>query len=201
MRPTDILRAEHRVIEQVLYCLETLTDRACINGWLDGSAAGDALDFLRHFADECHHAKEEECLFPALEARGMNPAAGPTAVMREEHHRGRQLLHEMEANRDDAAVGDPDALARFAESVWEYIHLLREHIAKEDNCLFPMAERALDAAADADLCARFEAAERHDRHPEMHERYVALADELAERLGLEVMVPCEAVPGCVHARA
>jgi hemerythrin-like domain-containing protein len=198
MRPTDILRAEHRVIEQVLNCLEALTDRACVNGWLDGSAARDALDFFRHFADECHHGKEEECLFPALELRGFNAVAGPTSVMRAEHHRGRELLHEMETNLDDAATGDGDALSRFAEFAWEYIHLLREHILKEDDRLFPMAERMLDGEAQERLVERFDQAEHHDRHPDQHARYLALADELAMRLGLDETIPCEAHPGCGH---
>src|SRR5206468_1353731 len=139
---------------------------------------------------EGHHAKEEEFLFPALELRGFNAVVGPTSVMREEHHRGRQLLHEMETNIEDAAASDTDALSRFAEFAWEYIHLLREHIGKEDDRLFPMAERMLDRAAQAQLSERFDHVEHPDRHPDRHARYLALADELAARLGLDEEAPC-----------
>src|SRR5207247_2502359 len=98
----------------------------------------------------------------------------------------------------DAAAGDTDALSRFAEFAWDYIRLLREHIAKEDDRLFPMAERMLDKTAQERLVERFEEAEHHDRHPDQHARYLELAYELAARLGLDEESPCEVHPGCGH---
>jgi hemerythrin-like domain-containing protein len=181
MKPTEILKSEHRVIEQMLDCLEVIADQACINGALDEQAAGDAIDFFRHFADECHHGKEEAHLFPMLEERGFHPENGPTGVMRTEHNVGRMHLRQMEANVPGAAAGDADALSRFAEEVWAFVKLLREHIQKEDQRLFPMADRALTATDQRALLERFEKVEHHDLGAGTHERYIALADSLAEK--------------------
>src|SRR5262249_60837029 len=113
MRATDILKAEHRVIEQVLSCLETLTDEAAATGNVNWTAAGEALDFFQHFADRCHHGKEEDKLFPFLEARGFSPNLGPTSVMRGEHEMGRKLVHEMGEVIAGALAGKPAAVDRF----------------------------------------------------------------------------------------
>ena len=66
MSPTEILMQEHRLIEQVLDCLEALTQRAEGTGTLDVASATQALEFFSVFADRCHHAKEEDCFFPLL---------------------------------------------------------------------------------------------------------------------------------------
>jgi hemerythrin-like domain-containing protein len=70
MRPTEILSSEHRVIEQVLDCLERIADNCSAQGSLNRESAEAAIDFFRTFADRCHHGKEETYLFPAMEACG-----------------------------------------------------------------------------------------------------------------------------------
>ena len=75
MKPTEILSGEHRIIEQVLDCLEKMAQNCAAGGRLDKPSAEQALDFFRNFADRCHHGKEETHLFPAMEAKGF-PARG-----------------------------------------------------------------------------------------------------------------------------
>ncbi len=70
MTPTEILSGEHRVIEQVLDCLEKMIQQSVGDGRLNGHAARQAVDFFRGFADRCHHGKEETHLFPAMESKG-----------------------------------------------------------------------------------------------------------------------------------
>ena len=56
MRPTEILSDEHRVIEQVLACLERIAEEAETRT-LDVAAARDVVTFVQNFADRCHHGK------------------------------------------------------------------------------------------------------------------------------------------------
>jgi hemerythrin-like domain-containing protein len=181
MSATDILANEHRVIEQVLTCLEQLTVEGIANGCLDGDSARQALDFFETFADRCHHAKEEQGLFPMLETKGFPPQTGPTSVMRAEHEAGREHLRGMAAEVDRAEAGDGVALLRFAHHAREYIHLMRQHIAKEDHRLFPMAAVVLTEADQERLLAAFERVERSQRAAGTHEKYLRIADELADR--------------------
>src|SRR5271166_4514533 len=95
MKPTEILSGEHRIIEQVLDCLETMAQKSTTHGHLDEISARQAIDFFRNFADRCHHGKEETHLFPAMEAKGFPHQGGPTGVMLSEHEQGRAHIRGM----------------------------------------------------------------------------------------------------------
>jgi hemerythrin-like domain-containing protein len=194
MKPTEILSHEHRVIEQVLACLERMTQKFTAEGRLDPQPARDAVAFFRNFADRCHHGKEEAHLFPAMEGKGFSPDCGPTGVMRREHELGRLRVREMAAAIETAAAGDAAALRRFVENAQAYIGLLREHIQKEDHCLFPMANQALSDADQHDLLATFEKVEAEEMGAGTHETYVRIADALAEQYG----VPRTATAALAH---
>ena len=64
------LRHEHDAILEALPVLERMAERAA-QGQLPAEDAGEFLDFLRAFVDQCHHGKEEALLFPALIAGGL----------------------------------------------------------------------------------------------------------------------------------
>jgi hemerythrin-like domain-containing protein len=191
MHATDILTAEHLVIEQVLNCLEVLARRAQTKGELDRPAAEQALDFFRTFADQCHHRKEENHLFPALEGRGLPRQHGPTGVMMAEHEQGRQHLQAMAR-----ALEDGDARG-FASQAAGYVSLLRDHILKENYRLFPMADHLLTAEDQKALLAAFADVEVREMHHGTHEKYLRIADELADRCGVpRAEVPAPSKHGC-----
>lgn len=77
MNAIDILKNEHRIIEQALCCLDAVADKWNLTSKLATSSARKALNFLRCFADGCHHQKEEQLLFPQLESRGVTNNGGP----------------------------------------------------------------------------------------------------------------------------
>lgn len=184
MQPTDILKGEHRVIEQVLDCLEQIAAEAGDQGRVAAEPAREAISFFRNFADRCHHGKEEAHLFPAMEAKGFPRDAGPTGVMLHEHEAGRAHIRAMDEAIDQAAAGEAPAVAQFCEHAGGYVGLLREHISKEDHCLFSMADRAFSAADQAALLAKFEQVEAHDIGEGVHQRFLDLANRLADRYGL-----------------
>jgi hemerythrin-like domain-containing protein len=196
MRPTEILMNEHRVIEQVLDCLDALADACTREHRLAEEPARQALDFFRSFADRCHHGKEENQLFPMLETRGFSPAAGPTAVMRAEHVEGRAMIHDMEGAIPAAARGEDAARSRWIRAARGYSSMLRQHIEKEDHCLFPMADQALRDADQAELGRLFERVEHDDIGAGVHEKYVALADALADHLGVQKSRVSAQARGC-----
>ena len=181
MKPSDILSGEHRVIEQVLNCLEKIAAACRRDGRLDGRSAREAIDFFRNFADKCHHGKEESYFFPAMEAKGFSRESGPTGVMLHEHDQGRSYVRAMNESVEAAAAGDVPACAKFTNNAAAYVDLLREHIQKEDHCLFGMANQALSAADQQTLLAAFAQVEAEEMGADTHEKYLGLANELADR--------------------
>jgi hemerythrin-like domain-containing protein len=200
MKPTQILSGEHRVIDQVVSCLEAIVRDAKSAAKLDELPARDAVAFFRNFADRCHHGKEEVYLFPALEAKGFPREGGPTGVMLREHDEGRSHVRGMDQNIAAAAAGEPAALKQFIDHAESYIALLREHIYKEDNILFQLAERTLSDEEQKTLLAAFQTAEAEEMGHGSHEKYLKLARDLAARYGVSAPTAFDSAHGfhCGH---
>jgi hemerythrin-like domain-containing protein len=75
--------------------------------------------------------------------------------------------------------GRAEASGELAEALLGYVELLRNHIFKEDNVLFPMADRLLPAQEQDGLTVLFDKVEEEEIGPGVHEKY----HELAHRLG------------------
>ncbi len=157
--PLDQLRAEHRIIEQVLRALTGLSDRLTRGERIDRASFDRLFDFLITFADRRHHQKEEKCLFPALGQHGVPRDRGPVGVMLQEHCTGRALIAHMKRAASAYVGGDPHAGTQFAEHARNYVELLTEHIQKEDNVLFNVAEKLFDDRSMKSLQDQFDAAE------------------------------------------
>ena len=125
----------------------TLDHRHLDDKWAEVEAAAQARDVdaekesWRVFQGELlrHLRMEEEVMFPAFEqATGMTDG-GPTFVMRLEHDQMRGLLEQMDAAADG---GDHDELVDMGDTL---LMLIQQHNQKEEQMLYPMAERALTA--------------------------------------------------------
>ncbi len=196
----SILSGEHRVILQVLDVCSALARRSEATGAIPVDDARAVIEVLRTFADKCHHGKEEDILFPALEAQV--PGFGPIQVMRREHVEGRALIRAMAAAID---AGDAPGYARAA---YGYTDLLRNHIAKEDDILFRMAQAMLTPEQDAAILDAYRRIEHEDMGDGTHFRMLDLADRLAGTYGIDcasdepqTTTLLTAVCGCKHQQA
>lgn len=178
MKATEILMQEHRVIESVLDTLQAGVQIAENSGPIRPAFFIDAADFIRGFADGCHHHKEEGVLFKMMADNGFPTQSGPVGVMLNEHELGRQFTRAMRAAAEKWAQGDESARLRVVENAQGYVALLRQHILKEDNILFPMADRAIPTAKHADVLSGFEQVEHEETGEGVHEKYLALAERL-----------------------
>ena len=191
MSPIETLMSEHRVIRQVLSCLEVIITNSEREERLDAGAGRDVTSFLQEFADHCHHSKEEEKLFPMLESRGMPAQGGPTSVMRAEHEQGRDLVKQMIASTKGAENGVTADLQAFGDAGRQFIALLRSHTDKEDNVLFPMSQQILGPDGIEELSAQFKEAEA-GMPAGVHAKYLGIAQTLAERYGVDATATAQA---------
>jgi len=88
MKATDELRHEHQIILLVLDAAERAAKSLRGNGKVDVEKLEKFLDFARVFVDRCHHASEEEYLFPKLQEKDLATFGPPVKVMLQEHDRG-----------------------------------------------------------------------------------------------------------------
>jgi hemerythrin-like domain-containing protein len=154
-RPSAVLKAEHQIILRVIGVLQRLVHRSERGEGFDHSALARCVEFFRLFADACHHAKEEDLLFPVLESRGIPKDGGPIGVMLYEHSVARQLTADMADALGFVRTSEGEGRKRFHAAAHEYIELLTHHIFKEDNVLFNMGDRVLSEEDQRSLCGRF----------------------------------------------
>lgn len=137
------------------------------------------VNLVRQFADGLHHAKEEDLLFPLLGKKGFSAEHGPVAVMLAEHVQGRGFIKGVADGIVAFKAGNRDAL----ESIWtnleEYAFLLTNHIGKENNILFRMADQALNAEEQSLLLAQFDDVEKHTPTEWQNAQAIAAIDKLA----------------------
>lgn len=146
--PLDTLADEHATLLGVLAEMERHAQRLP-DGAPNVRFWRRALHFHAEFNDKLHHAREEALLFPALEAAGLSPGTGPTAMLRAEHERCRHWR----ARIEQALAADDRA--RLQASTFGFLEFERQHILKENQILFPLARQLLQPSAVAMLQSAF----------------------------------------------
>lgn len=180
MEATRCLRDEHQLILKVLDCFEIALHAAQDSQRVTRAVFEPFVEFFRGFADRCHHCKEEDRLFPCLESEGVPREGGPIGVMLTEHQRARTHVRAMREHLDAADAGDSGAVHTILEHGGNYLQLLRAHIAKEDHCLFAMADQLIQGAGLTDLTNAYRDAEGEPEYCATLKRCRAIADELTQ---------------------
>ncbi|MBI5524626.1 MAG: hemerythrin domain-containing protein [Desulfarculus sp.] len=179
-QPTAELKAEHQGVMRVLAVLERMCQHLEDGEAVASDHLEQVLEFLRVFVDKCHHGKEEDFLFPALEKTGLPHDSGPIAVMLAEHALGRQLVGRLGQAIEGLAAGLREEAEALTAAGREYVALLRAHIYKEDNVLFALADERLGRAEEEALVKDFARLEAERIGPGRHEAFHRMIHELTQ---------------------
>lgn len=177
-KPTEVLVREHEAIKVMLSILGKIADRLEAGTAVEAEHLQKAVEFITGFADRCHHAKEEDLLFPALEKAGIPRQGGPVGVMLLEHEQGRAHVRAMKEAAARYAGGDKRAGHDYARHARAYAALLTDHIFKEDQILYAMAEARLTAEQKAELDEEFDRVENEIVGAGKHEYFEKIVAEL-----------------------
>lgn len=134
---TQILSNEHQYILKVISAALNECEEVENGKKPDVEFFQKTISFIKNYADKFHHAKEEDILFKAMLENADGLHCNPIPVMLHEHQESRYYLQGMEQG---LAENNPSKLI---ENTRAYGFLLQQHIYKEDNVLYPMAEEAL----------------------------------------------------------
>jgi hemerythrin-like domain-containing protein len=174
----ETLKTEHRTIKRMLEVLDAVCGRLRTGERIDPAHVNQIIEFFHEFADRCHHGKEEEIFFPALEMAGIPKEGGPIGVMLHEHDQMRVDMKGLAEAAGRYQVGESNAGADITRYASDYAVMLQRHIEKEHHVLFQMAEQQLSPEEEQELAERFEALEAEKMGTGTHEKLHALLDRM-----------------------
>ena len=173
---TENLENDHVYILRLTEIMQKIT--------MSGDPAPEHIEtiigLIRNYADGLHHAKEEELLFPMLEMKGFSKTQGPVAVMLHEHVEGRNFVKGMIDSLEAYKKGNKEEAKELFRNMNGYAELLQNHIAKENNILFRMADKVLSEGEQNDLLVRFTVIENERETGKKPGDYIAAIEKLAE---------------------
>ena len=182
MVATEALKKDHRLIEKMLDILQKVAKKFDQGGDVPADSLKNASEFIRTFADNYHHGKEEELLFRAMEERGFPREGGPIGMMLIEHDEGRGYAKALAEGTEKYAAGDSNSRKAIAENARNYSDLLSQHIPKEDGILYMMADNILPESFQEELLKKFEIVEREKLGEGGWQHYADLVEQLAKEL-------------------
>jgi len=155
---TKVLSDEHQNILKVIESMLSTCEGLESGNQVDVIYFENAIAFIKIYADKYHHAKEEDILFKAMLENVNNIHCNPIHVMLYEHETGRNYVKGMEeglTNNDKQQIID---------NARGYCYLLKDHIYKEDNVLYPMAEEALSDNEKENVQRLYDEANAKNQH-------------------------------------
>ncbi len=180
LNPISELKDEHQAVKLTLRILEKISNKLTEGGKVDLEHLDELLEFLTTFVDKCHHGKEEDLLFPALEKAGVLREGGPIGVMLREHDLGRGYIKGLRQGVSDLKNGKDKAVNLIVENIQNYSELLTRHIDKEDHILYPMAEQRFSYEQNDKLAKGFAEIEEKRVGPGKHEAFHQMLHHLQE---------------------
>jgi len=158
MMPIGPLMIEHRLIEKMIAVmkehLKAIEEQSHIpSGFIEAT-----VDFIRTYADRCHHGKEEDILFRELKKKSMSPQHKRTMEeLIEEHVWGRNTTKALLESYTSYRHGNAESLSGVIAHLKELIDFYPVHIEKEDRHFFrPVMEYFTQEERDAMLEEGFE---------------------------------------------
>ena len=180
MMGTEDLKHEHNEIGLMLDVLGKICELLDAGENIDPEHLKQLHDFMFAFVDKCHHTKEEEILFPMLKSINGAESKELIYVLIAEHKTGRKYANaigEAISGHENIYLQDRSKIIKYGRN---YIKLLVQHIDKENNVLFPMAEKKLSDEQNQELFEEFEVVEREKigagEHEQLHGMLYKLAD-------------------------
>jgi hemerythrin-like domain-containing protein len=163
MKPTDLLREDHRSINSMLEILETFCKELESGATVEPEDLDTILAFIRSFVAP-HHMLVENLVFTAVEEAGVSKEGGAMLVMMTE----RNSLREHRRNLYDAVAeyrkAGRNGADKLVESARSYVSILRHEMEIEEQDIYPRLDTHQSMEQQRELFAKLERLETHEKY-------------------------------------
>lgn len=180
MTPTENLINEHVVINELLGIMSKIADRIKSKSVFYTDDIEEIMDFLKNFIEKGHHEKEE-IFYSALSSSEIPIDKEALSLMHYEHILTRNYLKDINSCIVNCKIGHAFSSEMLAESLKNYVVLEKNHIQKEVNIIYPIANDNLSVEKQRKILRQFEEIEEMIEAHSFHEHYYRLLKDLKNK--------------------
>lgn len=159
--PIVPLMDEHRLIEKMIALMSMQLKRFKQEEKADVNFIAIAMDFIKTYADKCHHHKEEDILFRDLDRKLLSSEHKKILQeLRDEHNQARETVIRLAEARDRYAAGSQETFLEILNSIKEITELYPKHIEKEEWHFFVPVMQYFNAEEQQKMLQEFGEADR-----------------------------------------
>jgi hemerythrin-like domain-containing protein len=137
MMPIGPMMIEHRLIERMIAVMRKELDRFLREKKADPQIITTFVDFVRTYADRCHHGKEEDILFRELKKKALSAEHRDTMnQLVKDHQWARQQTRDLVNATEKYGAGDEDMFLIITARLNALTEFYPQHIEKEDKHFF-----------------------------------------------------------------
>ena len=182
MDSIELMVNEHAYIKRMLEVVRKASLKVLFQDQIDYEDFAKMIDFIRNYADDHHHGKEEKILFNRMVSE-IGGAAEKLVNngMLVEHDMGRFFIQELVEALEKVKEGDQEAKLDVIANAISYANLLTRHIDKEDKVVYTFAKRALSKDTFDIIDKECEGFEKDRSDKGIQKKYILLLEELENK--------------------
>ena len=182
MNAVEIMMEEHKIIKRMLKVVRQACYKVMQGEAICYEDFAQIIDFVRSYADNHHHGKEEKFLFNQmvehLGSLGEKLIKGGMLV---EHDLGRLYMKELEEALERVKQGDEESRLDVIANAISYTHLLERHIGKEDEVVYTFAMNRLPSEVMEEVDKQCNIFEEETNKQGIQKHYIKVVDQLEEK--------------------
>ena len=167
MNYIDTMVFEHANIRRMLKVVREFCYRLYNREEVDFSDLEQMIDFIKNYADKHHHGKEELKLFNKM-VEHLGPAAQKLVT------NGMLVEHDMGRFYNEAVL---DIIA----NAISYTHLLERHIQKENDIVYPFAEKNFKKEISDEIQKECDDFEVNAQEQGFQDKYLSMLENLENK--------------------
>ncbi len=182
MDSIQLMVDEHVIIKRMLAVIRKASYDIMNGKDINYDDFATMIDFVRKFADEHHHGKEEKFLFnEMIEEIGDTAEKLVKYGMLVEHDLGRLFMMELESSLERVKNGDDFAKIDVIANAVGYTNLLTRHIDKEDLVVYEFARKQLSKETIDKLDKKCEEFEHVAKSNGVQDKYIKMVEEFEKK--------------------
>ena len=182
MNYIDTMVFEHANIKRMLMVVRAFCYKLYNKEYVDFADVDQMIDFIKNYADKHHHGKEELKLFNKM-VQHLGPAAQKlvTNGMLVEHDMGRFYIQQLQEAIKDYQNGNKEAVLDIIANSISYTHLLDRHIQKENDIVYPFAQKNFNKEISDEIQKECEEFEENANQQGFQDKYILLLEQLENK--------------------